>query len=76
MISRLLSSVWLLWVLLPLNAMAAELFPFAMPWDDASSNLTNLSGWNLKPAGKNGFVRACGSRLCVGNDRIRFLGAF
>ncbi|NSL56523.1 carbohydrate binding domain-containing protein [Uliginosibacterium aquaticum] len=55
-------------------ARGAELFPFVLPWDDASANLTNLAAWNTKPAGKNGFVTRCGSHLCVGSERIRFLG--
>lgn len=51
-----------------------ELLPFVMPWDDASINLTNISAWNPKPAGAKGFVQICGSHLCAGGERIRFLG--
>jgi hypothetical protein len=53
---------------------AADLFPFRLPWDDASVNLTNLSAWNAKPAGKSGFVRAENGHLYAGAKRIRFLG--
>src|SRR4051812_42347153 len=35
---------------------AAELFPYVMPWDDSAANLTNLSSWNDRPAGRDGFV--------------------
>lgn len=52
----------------------AELFPFSMPWDDASANLTNLSSWNHKPAGKFGPVRVEQGHLFAGSERIRFLG--
>ncbi len=55
-------------------ASAADLFPFRLPWDDASVNLTNLSAWNDKPAGKAGFVRAENGHLYAGAERIRFLG--
>lgn len=59
----------------------AGLIPFVMPWDDASDGVTNLSEWNHKPAGKNGFVFAEDGHLYVndetgggGRERIRFLG--
>lgn len=56
------------------SAGAADLFPFRLPWDDASVNLTNLSAWNDKPAGKAGFVRAENGHLYAGEERVRFLG--
>lgn len=61
-----------------LPTLAGELFPFVMPWAEdkpgASPNITNLSSWNDKSAGKHGFVSVCGSHLCAGGERIRFLG--
>ncbi|MEN3113431.1 carbohydrate binding domain-containing protein [Uliginosibacterium paludis] len=65
-------SVWL--ASAPAFASDPALFPFVMPWDDASANITNLSAWNDKPAGAKGFVAACGSHLCAGGERVRFLG--
>ena len=35
---------------------AAELFPFVLPWDDASPSATNVSAWLVALAGKGGFV--------------------
>ena len=35
---------------------AGELFPFVLPWDDASDSVANVSAWNPAPAGRNGFV--------------------
>jgi len=61
--------------LLFLSARAAEAsFPFVMPWDDNSLNLTNLSDWNDKPAGKRGFIRVRDGKLFAGDERIRLLG--
>jgi len=61
--------------LLSLPARAEEApFPFVMPWDDDSPNLTNLSDWNDKPAGKHGFIRVRDGKLFAGDERIRFLG--
>lgn len=57
-----------------LNAGAGELFPWQMPWDDASANITNLAGWNAKPAGAQGFVHAQGGHLFAGPQRLRLLG--
>lgn len=57
-----------------MSAEAAELFPFRLPWDDASGNATNLSSWNSSPAGSSGFVRAENGHLYAGGGRIRFLG--
>lgn len=41
-------------------------FPFVLPWNDAAPGVTDLSGWNEKPAGKSGFVRAVGPHLYAG----------
>ncbi len=57
-----------------LPACAGDLFPFRMPWDDASPNLTNLAAWSPAPAGRDGFVRAEGGHLHTDAGRIRFLG--
>ena len=35
---------------------AADMFPFVLPWDDATPSITDLSAWNDAPAGKDGFV--------------------
>ncbi|MFA0771353.1 MAG: hypothetical protein REDVDVYQ_001875, partial [Candidatus Fervidibacter sp.] len=29
-----------------------DLFPFVLPWDDATPSVTNISHWLHKPAGK------------------------
>ncbi|MDR3413803.1 MAG: carbohydrate binding domain-containing protein [Formivibrio sp.] len=60
--------------LVSLHAGAGELFPWQMPWDDASANITSLSSWNAKPAGAQGFVRAEGGHLYAGSQRLRLLG--
>jgi hypothetical protein len=53
---------------------AAELFPFVMPWDDATPSVANVSHWNHTPAGAKGFVTARDAHLFVGDERIRFFG--
>jgi hypothetical protein len=53
---------------------AADLFPFVLPWDDASASVTNISAWLDKPAGGAGFVEAHGGHLFAGDKRIRFFG--
>jgi hypothetical protein len=54
---------------------AAALFPFVLPWDDASPGLTDLSGWLTKPAGQAGHVRVGGDgHFYAGTERLRFLG--
>jgi hypothetical protein len=46
-----------------------------LPWDDSTPGITNLSGWNDKPAGEFGPVRAgADGHLYVGDQRIRFFG--
>lgn len=64
----------LLLVLCGANVRAEELFPYAMPWNDNSPNLTNLSSWNDKPAGKHGFVTVRDGHLYVGFKRLRLIG--
>ncbi|MDP5238028.1 carbohydrate binding domain-containing protein [Uliginosibacterium sp. 31-16] len=55
-------------------AMAGELFPWGMPWDDASANATNLTDWNHRPAGRHGFARVENGHLYAGDERLRLLG--
>ncbi|MBS1208439.1 MAG: hypothetical protein H6R19_837 [Proteobacteria bacterium] len=78
-ICRLILAVMTVCLALPARlAIAGELFPFVMPWAEdtpsASANLTNLSAWNEKPAGKHGFVRVEDGHLYAGSERIRLLG--
>ncbi len=51
------------------------LFPFVVSYE-APQNITNISDWLERPAGKHGFVRASGGRLVVataqGERPIRF----
>lgn len=58
-----------------LRAAEPELFPFVLPWDDASPGPANISGWQHKPAGKLGHVHAGpDGHLYAGSERIRFFG--
>ncbi len=50
------------------------LFPFVLPWDDASDNVTNVSHLLHKPAGKFGQIVARGEHLHAGETRQRFFG--
>ena len=58
------------------DAAAEEaMFPFVIPWDDASESVANVSAWNDKPAGEHGFVRVRDGHFADGRgERIRFLG--
>ncbi|HEV7866461.1 MAG TPA: carbohydrate binding domain-containing protein [Chthoniobacteraceae bacterium] len=69
--ARLLAALGVL-ALVPLRAQ--ELFPFALPWDDASENATNVSSWLDAPAGKSGFVEVKDGHLFAGEKRLRFFG--
>jgi hypothetical protein len=53
---------------------AAEMFPFTLPWDDASESATNVSWLNDKPAGRDGFVRVKDGHLFTGEKRLRIFG--
>ncbi len=58
----------------PSNA-AQAMFPFVIPWDDASESVANVSAWNEKPAGKHGFVRVRNGHFVDGRGkRLRFFG--
>lgn len=77
--SILLGLLLLTWpagnVCLAAEAPEQELFPFVMPWDDATATATDLSGWNHKPAGKFGSITTGpDSHFYAGKERIRFLG--
>ena len=57
------------------SASAANLFPFVLPWDDATPSVTNISHWLHKPAGKFGHIRVgTDGHLYAGTQRVRFLG--
>lgn len=49
-------------------------FPFVVPGDDASRSFTDLSGWNARPAGADGFVRVDEGHFATEAGRIRFWG--
>ena len=50
------------------------LFPFVLPWDDASGGVTSSSTMLDRPAGARGFVTARDGHLYAGDKRIRFFG--
>jgi len=50
------------------------LFPFVLPWDDATDGVTNVSELNEKPAGAGGFVIAKEGHLFEGDKRFRIFG--
>ena len=57
------------------GAKADALFPFVLPWDDATESVIDLSEWLPKPAGEFGQVHAeADGHLYTGKDRIRFFG--
>ena len=60
---------------LPIHATAADegLFPFTVAYD-AGSNVTNVSSWLERPAGKHGFVRVEDGRMVTDAGPIRFWG--
>lgn len=55
-------------------ASAADLVPFALPWDDTSVGPTNISSTLDKPAGKAGFVEVRDGHLYAGHQRLRLFG--
>jgi hypothetical protein len=55
-------------------AAAPPLFPFVLPWDDASPGVTNVSAWLEKPAGTLGRVFVKDGHLFMGSKRLRLLG--
>lgn len=64
-----------LFTLFCMTGSANDLIPFALPWDDNTDSITNVSNLLEKPAGKNGFIRAEGKSFVDGNGNpIRILG--
>ena len=62
---------------LPVNTSEARMFPFVIPWDDASpGTLTDVSFLNAKPAGVHGYIIAKNGHFTETNTgkRVRFLG--
>jgi hypothetical protein len=53
---------------------AEELFPFVLPWDDASASATNVSAWLEAPAGRDGFVTVQDGHLFANGKRFRIFG--
>jgi len=54
---------------------SASMFPFVLPWNDATPGVTDLSSWLDTPAGKHGFIHAeRDGHLYAGRRRIRFFG--
>ena len=56
------------------HSAAADLFPFVLPWDDATPSIIDLSAWNEAPAGKHGFVVVKDGHLFAGGKRLRIFG--
>ncbi|MGB8353993.1 MAG: carbohydrate binding domain-containing protein [Chthoniobacteraceae bacterium] len=52
----------------------APLFPFVLPWDDATPDITNMSSLLDKPAGGRGFVVVTDGHLYEGGKRFRIFG--
>lgn len=53
----------------------SDLFPFTIPWDDCAPSVANVSDWNEKPAGRDGFISVRDGHFVDGKGRrIRFLG--
>ena len=52
----------------------ADMFPFQLPWDDATESATNISWLNDKPAGRDGFVHVKDGHLFAGEKRLRIFG--
>jgi hypothetical protein len=57
-----------------LSARPEPMFPFNMPWDDASENAASVAFLNDSPAGAKGFVRAEKGHLFAGKDRLKLFG--
>lgn len=63
------------WLVGQAKAQPSPLFPFVLPWDDATPSVTNISGWLHKPAGKFGNIRiGKDGHFYAGKQRIRFFG--
>lgn len=53
---------------------AADLVPFAPPWDDAAPGPTDLRSTIPRPAGADGFVTATNGHFYTSGKRLRFFG--
>ena len=63
------------YLLIFVSLLYSQTFYFYLPWDDYTSNATDLSYLNHKPAGKYGFVSVGNDgHFYVGSQRIKFLG--
>ena len=56
------------------SSRAAELFPFVLPWDDATAAAVDVSGWLDAPAGKGGFASVQDGHLFANGKRLRIFG--
>jgi hypothetical protein len=56
------------------TSLAWLMFPFVMPWHDASPSFTNISAHLHKPAGLYGHVRVKEGHLYTGSQRLRLVG--
>ena len=72
--TRILSSIVAACISGTATGLAAGLFPFVLPWDDASPGITDLGARQRKPAGQEGFVRIQDGHLFVGKERWRIFG--
>ncbi|MDR7545273.1 MAG: carbohydrate binding domain-containing protein, partial [Armatimonadota bacterium] len=78
---RALIALSLVAVLLPIgqghaqSPWAGTLFPFSLPWDDASPGPTDLSGWNQPIAGEADRLRVGpDGHFYRGTERVRLFG--
>lgn len=53
---------------------AAPMFPFVLPWDDATPGASNVADLLERPAGRRGPVVARGGHLYTGDRRLRLVG--
>ncbi|HEX2950198.1 MAG TPA: carbohydrate binding domain-containing protein, partial [Armatimonadota bacterium] len=56
------------------NGQPTTMFPFVLPWDDATSGITNVSGLFSHPSGKDGFLIVKNGHFFAGNNRVRLFG--
>ena len=71
---KLLETLFAFFVLCTIGR-AADLVPFAPPWDDATPGPSDISGTLDKPAGKAGFVHVKDGHLYSGEQRLRLFGS-
>ncbi|MEI7475438.1 MAG: hypothetical protein WCK67_11745 [bacterium] len=51
-----------------------DLFPFVLPWDDNTKNITDVSSWNKKPIGKEDCLSIKNGHIYSDSKRIKFIG--